>query len=67
MDDAEKSSSDDVVQAYLAQALALKTTAGVTTVDGGNIAKALRSRLGTFAHLSTRHMPSGRTTGESLP
>jgi rhamnose utilization protein RhaD (predicted bifunctional aldolase and dehydrogenase)/NAD(P)-dependent dehydrogenase (short-subunit alcohol dehydrogenase family) len=29
-------------QAFLAQALALKTTADVTTVDGGNIAAALR-------------------------
>jgi hypothetical protein len=28
--------------AFLAQALALKTTADVTTVDGGNIAAALR-------------------------
>ena len=27
---------------FLAQALALKTTADVTTVDGGNIAAALR-------------------------
>jgi NAD(P)-dependent dehydrogenase (short-subunit alcohol dehydrogenase family) len=34
--------SEDVAQAFLAQALALKTTAGVTTVDGGNIAAALR-------------------------
>jgi rhamnose utilization protein RhaD (predicted bifunctional aldolase and dehydrogenase)/NAD(P)-dependent dehydrogenase (short-subunit alcohol dehydrogenase family) len=33
---------DDVAQAFLHQALALKTTAGVTTVDGGNIAAALR-------------------------
>jgi rhamnose utilization protein RhaD (predicted bifunctional aldolase and dehydrogenase)/NAD(P)-dependent dehydrogenase (short-subunit alcohol dehydrogenase family) len=33
---------DDVAQAFLAQALALKTTADVTTVDGGNIAAALR-------------------------
>jgi len=32
----------DVAQAFLAQALSLKTTAGVTTVDGGNIAAALR-------------------------
>jgi NAD(P)-dependent dehydrogenase (short-subunit alcohol dehydrogenase family) len=32
----------DVAQAFLAQALALKTTAGVTTVDGGNIAAAVR-------------------------
>jgi rhamnose utilization protein RhaD (predicted bifunctional aldolase and dehydrogenase)/NAD(P)-dependent dehydrogenase (short-subunit alcohol dehydrogenase family) len=32
----------DVAQAFLAQALALKTTANVTTVDGGNIAAALR-------------------------
>jgi rhamnose utilization protein RhaD (predicted bifunctional aldolase and dehydrogenase)/NAD(P)-dependent dehydrogenase (short-subunit alcohol dehydrogenase family) len=34
--------AEDVAQAFLAQALALKTTAGVTTVDGGNIAAALR-------------------------
>jgi NAD(P)-dependent dehydrogenase (short-subunit alcohol dehydrogenase family) len=34
--------ADDVAQAFLAQALALKSTAGVTTVDGGNIAAALR-------------------------
>ena len=33
---------DDVAQAFLHQALALKTTAGVTTVDGGNIAAAVR-------------------------
>jgi rhamnose utilization protein RhaD (predicted bifunctional aldolase and dehydrogenase)/NAD(P)-dependent dehydrogenase (short-subunit alcohol dehydrogenase family) len=33
---------EDVAQAFLAQALALKTTADVTTVDGGNIAAALR-------------------------
>jgi rhamnose utilization protein RhaD (predicted bifunctional aldolase and dehydrogenase)/NAD(P)-dependent dehydrogenase (short-subunit alcohol dehydrogenase family) len=32
----------DVAQAFLAQALALKTTADITTVDGGNIAAALR-------------------------
>jgi NAD(P)-dependent dehydrogenase (short-subunit alcohol dehydrogenase family) len=32
----------DVAQAFLAQALALKTTADVTTVDGGNIAAAMR-------------------------
>lgn len=32
----------DVAQAFLAQALALKTTADVTTVDGGNVAAALR-------------------------
>src|SRR5205814_9889332 len=30
--------SEDVAQAFLAQALALKTTADVTTVDGGNSA-----------------------------
>jgi rhamnose utilization protein RhaD (predicted bifunctional aldolase and dehydrogenase)/NAD(P)-dependent dehydrogenase (short-subunit alcohol dehydrogenase family) len=35
-------SAEDVAQAFLAQALALKTTADVTTVDGGNIAAALR-------------------------
>jgi rhamnose utilization protein RhaD (predicted bifunctional aldolase and dehydrogenase)/NAD(P)-dependent dehydrogenase (short-subunit alcohol dehydrogenase family) len=34
--------AEDVAQAFLHQALALKTTAGVTTVDGGNIAAALR-------------------------
>jgi rhamnose utilization protein RhaD (predicted bifunctional aldolase and dehydrogenase)/NAD(P)-dependent dehydrogenase (short-subunit alcohol dehydrogenase family) len=34
--------ADDVAQAFLHQALALKTTADVTTVDGGNIAAALR-------------------------
>ena len=35
-------SAEDVAQAFLAQAVALKTTADVTTVDGGNIAAALR-------------------------
>jgi rhamnose utilization protein RhaD (predicted bifunctional aldolase and dehydrogenase)/NAD(P)-dependent dehydrogenase (short-subunit alcohol dehydrogenase family) len=34
--------ADDVAQAFLHQALMLKTTADVTTVDGGNIAAALR-------------------------
>jgi NAD(P)-dependent dehydrogenase (short-subunit alcohol dehydrogenase family) len=34
--------AQDVAQAFVAQALALKTTADVTTVDGGNIAAALR-------------------------
>lgn len=34
--------ADDVAKAFLHQALALKTTADVTTVDGGNIAAALR-------------------------
>jgi rhamnose utilization protein RhaD (predicted bifunctional aldolase and dehydrogenase)/NAD(P)-dependent dehydrogenase (short-subunit alcohol dehydrogenase family) len=34
--------AEDVAQAFFAQALALKTTADVTTVDGGNIAAALR-------------------------
>ncbi|HET9984968.1 MAG TPA: bifunctional aldolase/short-chain dehydrogenase [Longimicrobiales bacterium] len=34
--------AEDVAQAFLAHALALKTTADVTTVDGGNIAAALR-------------------------
>ena len=33
---------EDVAQAFVAQALALKTTADVTTVDGGNVAAALR-------------------------
>ena len=35
-------SAEDVAQAFLFQALAHKTTAGVITVDGGNIAAALR-------------------------
>jgi rhamnose utilization protein RhaD (predicted bifunctional aldolase and dehydrogenase)/NAD(P)-dependent dehydrogenase (short-subunit alcohol dehydrogenase family) len=34
--------AEDVAQAFLYHALALKTTADVTTVDGGNIAAALR-------------------------
>src|SRR5439155_2870093 len=34
--------AEDVAQAFLHQAMALKTTADVTTVDGGNIAAALR-------------------------
>ena len=34
--------ADDVAQAFLHQAIALKTTGNVTTVDGGNIAAALR-------------------------
>jgi rhamnose utilization protein RhaD (predicted bifunctional aldolase and dehydrogenase)/NAD(P)-dependent dehydrogenase (short-subunit alcohol dehydrogenase family) len=34
--------ADDVAQAFLHQALALKTTADITTVDGGNIAAAMR-------------------------
>jgi rhamnulose-1-phosphate aldolase/alcohol dehydrogenase len=34
--------ADDVAQAFLALALAQKTTAAVLTVDGGNIAAALR-------------------------
>ncbi len=34
--------ADDVAQAFLDHALALKTTGDVTTVDGGNIAAALR-------------------------
>ena len=34
--------AEDVAQAFLHQALALKTTADVTTVDGGNIGAALR-------------------------
>ena len=33
---------EDVAQAFLHHALALKTTADVTTVDGGNIAAAMR-------------------------
>ena len=34
--------ADHVAQAFLHQALAERTTADVTTVDGGNIAAALR-------------------------
>jgi rhamnose utilization protein RhaD (predicted bifunctional aldolase and dehydrogenase)/NAD(P)-dependent dehydrogenase (short-subunit alcohol dehydrogenase family) len=34
--------AEDVAQAFLHSALALKTTGNVTTVDGGNIAAALR-------------------------
>ncbi len=34
--------AEDVAQAFLHQVLALKTTADVTTVDGGNIAAAMR-------------------------
>lgn len=34
--------AEDVAQAFVHQALALRTTASVTTVDGGNIAAALR-------------------------
>jgi rhamnose utilization protein RhaD (predicted bifunctional aldolase and dehydrogenase)/NAD(P)-dependent dehydrogenase (short-subunit alcohol dehydrogenase family) len=34
--------AEDVAQAFLHHALSLKTTADVTTVDGGNIAAALR-------------------------
>jgi len=34
--------AEDVAQAFLNHALALKTTADVTTVDGGNIAAAMR-------------------------
>jgi rhamnulose-1-phosphate aldolase/alcohol dehydrogenase len=34
--------ADDVAQAFLSHALALKTTGDITTVDGGNIAAALR-------------------------
>jgi rhamnose utilization protein RhaD (predicted bifunctional aldolase and dehydrogenase)/NAD(P)-dependent dehydrogenase (short-subunit alcohol dehydrogenase family) len=34
--------AEDVAQAFVHHALALKTTADVTTVDGGNIAAALR-------------------------
>jgi NAD(P)-dependent dehydrogenase (short-subunit alcohol dehydrogenase family) len=39
---AREVTAQDVAQAFLAQAVALKTTADVTTVDGGNIAAALR-------------------------
>ncbi len=34
--------ADDVAQAFLHQVLAARTTAAITTVDGGNIAAALR-------------------------
>ena len=39
---AREVTADDVAQAFLHQALELKTTASVTTVDGGNIAAAMR-------------------------
>ena len=39
---AREVTADDVAQAFLHHALALKTTGDVTTVDGGNIAAALR-------------------------
>jgi len=39
---AREVTAQDVAQAFLAQAVALKTTASITTVDGGNIAAALR-------------------------
>lgn len=34
--------AEDVAQAFLHQALAARTTAGITTVDGGNVAASLR-------------------------
>jgi hypothetical protein len=34
--------ADDVAQAFVSLAKAAKTTGAVTTVDGGNIAAALR-------------------------
>jgi hypothetical protein len=34
--------AEDVAQAFVHQALALKTTGDVTTVDGGNVAAFLR-------------------------
>jgi NAD(P)-dependent dehydrogenase (short-subunit alcohol dehydrogenase family) len=39
---AREVTAEDVADAFLAQALALRTTASVTTVDGGNIAAILR-------------------------
>jgi rhamnose utilization protein RhaD (predicted bifunctional aldolase and dehydrogenase)/NAD(P)-dependent dehydrogenase (short-subunit alcohol dehydrogenase family) len=39
---AREVTADDVAQAFLHQVLELKTTADVTTVDGGNIAAAMR-------------------------
>jgi hypothetical protein len=39
---AREVSAEDVAQAFLNHALALKTTGDVTTVDGGNIAATLR-------------------------
>lgn len=39
---AREVTAQDVAQAFLAQAVALKTTAEIATVDGGNIAAALR-------------------------
>lgn len=38
----EEVTAHDVAQAFLHQALAMKTTADVTTVDGGNMAAAMR-------------------------
>ena len=35
-------SADDVAQAFVHQALGMRTTANVTTVDGGNISAILR-------------------------
>jgi len=34
--------AEDVAQAFVHQALAMKTTGNVTTVDGGNVAAFLR-------------------------
>jgi enoyl-[acyl-carrier-protein] reductase (NADH) len=34
--------AEDVAQAFVHQALALKTTGNITTVDGGNVAAFLR-------------------------
>ncbi len=39
---AREVTAEDVAQAFVHQALALRTTASITTVDGGNIAAALR-------------------------
>jgi len=47
--------AEDVAQAFLAQALALKTTVDVTTVDGGNIAAALRWSRSARPSFETRH------------
>ena len=39
---AREVTAEDVAQAFVHQAMALRTTASITTVDGGNIAAALR-------------------------
>src|SRR5207253_4342723 len=57
--------AEDVAQAFLHQALELKTTGDVTTVDGGNIAAALRYGTATRATLA-RWTPRGRSPMRKL-